>query len=265
MAHAIDGLEPSLVWKYFAEISRSRAARRTRRPSRSTWWRRQGNSASRRSRTRPATCWSASRRRPGGRRWPASACRGTSTWSARRTRTRSTTSRRTRSSSCGRATSSWPTARRSAPTTASPWPPCLAIMEDKRLEHGPLEFLFTIDEETGLTGANNLEPGFLREPDAAEPRLRGGGRSSTSGAPAAGQHGHLDGGVRDARRRSRPARQVKGLKGGHSGLEIDKGRGNAMKILTRAAARSGGARRARREDRRRQQAATRSRARPKRL
>jgi len=38
----------------------------------------------------------------------------------------------------------------------------LAIMEDKSLVHGPLEFLFTIDEETGLTGAHNLQPGFLR-------------------------------------------------------------------------------------------------------
>ena len=34
----------------------------------------------------------------------------------------------------------------------------LAIMADKSLEHGPLEFLFTVDEETGLTGANALEP-----------------------------------------------------------------------------------------------------------
>ena len=38
----------------------------------------------------------------------------------------------------------------------------LAIMEDKSLEHGTLEFLFTVDEETGLTGANNLQPGFLK-------------------------------------------------------------------------------------------------------
>src|SRR5512133_906748 len=37
----------------------------------------------------------------------------------------------------------------------------LAIIEDKSLEHGPLEFLFTIDEETGLTGATNLAPGFV--------------------------------------------------------------------------------------------------------
>jgi dipeptidase D len=38
----------------------------------------------------------------------------------------------------------------------------LALMADKKLEHPPLEFLFTVDEETGLTGANNLEPGFLK-------------------------------------------------------------------------------------------------------
>ncbi|MBI3578135.1 MAG: M20/M25/M40 family metallo-hydrolase, partial [Ignavibacteriales bacterium] len=37
----------------------------------------------------------------------------------------------------------------------------LAIMEDRSIEHGPLEFLFTVDEETGLTGASNLKPGFL--------------------------------------------------------------------------------------------------------
>src|SRR5258706_8403073 len=37
----------------------------------------------------------------------------------------------------------------------------LAIMEDKSLAHGPLEFLFTIDEETGLTGAQNLQSDFV--------------------------------------------------------------------------------------------------------
>ncbi|HSQ76556.1 MAG TPA: M20/M25/M40 family metallo-hydrolase, partial [Bacteroidota bacterium] len=37
----------------------------------------------------------------------------------------------------------------------------LAIMEDRSLQHGPLEFLFTVDEETGLTGASNLGADFL--------------------------------------------------------------------------------------------------------
>ena len=53
----------------------------------------------------------------------------------------------------------------------------LAIMEDKTLVHGPLEFLFTIDEETGLTGADGPRRRLRREPDADEPRLRGGGRA----------------------------------------------------------------------------------------
>ena len=38
----------------------------------------------------------------------------------------------------------------------------LAIMEDRSLEHGPLEFLFTVDEERGLTGAKSLTGDFLR-------------------------------------------------------------------------------------------------------
>ena len=53
----------------------------------------------------------------------------------------------------------------------------LAIMEDKGLTHGPLEFLFTVDEETGLTGASHLEPGFVQQPHPAQPRLRGRGRT----------------------------------------------------------------------------------------
>ncbi|GAH40792.1 unnamed protein product, partial [marine sediment metagenome] len=38
----------------------------------------------------------------------------------------------------------------------------LAIMEDTDLVHGPLEFLFTVDEETGLTGATKIETDFLK-------------------------------------------------------------------------------------------------------
>ena len=37
----------------------------------------------------------------------------------------------------------------------------LAILEDKTMVHGPIEGLFTIDEETGLTGANHIAPGFI--------------------------------------------------------------------------------------------------------
>jgi dipeptidase D len=111
---------------------------------------------------------------------------------------------------------------------------CLAIMEDRNLEHGPLEFLFTVDEETGLTGANNLQAGFLKSmilmnldsEDEGELYVGCSGGRDNSGtwaveldnAPAGGT-GLLV--------------TVKGLKGGHSGLEIHTGRGNALKIMTR--------------------------------
>ena len=110
----------------------------------------------------------------------------------------------------------------------------LAIMEDRSLEHGPLEFLFTVDEETGLTGANSLSPGWLRsrtllnldsEEEGALYVGCSGGRDTTGtwtlavdAAPAASTTVTV---------------KVGGLKGGHSGLEIDKGRGNAIKILNR--------------------------------
>jgi len=110
----------------------------------------------------------------------------------------------------------------------------LAVMEDTSLAHGPLEFLFTVDEETGLTGANSLQPGFLRSgtllnldsEDEGELYVGcSGGRDNTGtwtaeydDAPAGGT-GLLV--------------TVKGLKGGHSGLEIHTGRGNALKMITR--------------------------------
>ena len=111
----------------------------------------------------------------------------------------------------------------------------LAIMEDKTLVHGPLEFVFTIDEETGLTGAAGLEPGFVEsrtlmnldsEEEGALYVGCSGGRDTigtwklaTDASPAGAVAGLL---------------RVTGLKGGHSGLEIDKGRGNAVKIANRA-------------------------------
>jgi len=110
----------------------------------------------------------------------------------------------------------------------------LAIMEDRSLQHGPLEFLFTVDEETGLTGASNLGADFLvsktllnldsEEEGALYVGCSGGKNTLASWtlaleAPPAGMMaGHL---------------KVGGLKGGHSGLEIDKNRGNSIKIITR--------------------------------
>ncbi len=111
----------------------------------------------------------------------------------------------------------------------------LAVMEAKDLSHGPLEFLFTIDEETGLTGAFNLQPGCLKgtqllnldtEEEGAVYIGCAGGMDSMARrrvslqAPGAGKKSHR--------------LKVAGLKGGHSGLDINTGRGNALKILARA-------------------------------
>jgi dipeptidase D len=110
----------------------------------------------------------------------------------------------------------------------------LAIMEDTSLEHGPLELLFTVDEETGLTGAHQLEPGFV------ESRILMNLDSEEEGALYVGCSGGKDTtgtwtvAVEPAPATSRAlAIEVAGLRGGHSGLEIHQGRGNAIKSLNR--------------------------------
>lgn len=110
----------------------------------------------------------------------------------------------------------------------------LAIMEDKSLEHGPLEFLFTVDEETGLTGAANLQNDFV------ESRTLLNLDSEEEGAIYVGCSGGKDTlATWKVTFEAAPTGtaccilKVSGLKGGHSGLEIDKGRGNAIKIINR--------------------------------
>jgi dipeptidase D len=116
----------------------------------------------------------------------------------------------------------------------------LALMSDTTIEHPPLEFLFTVDEETGLTGANNLETGFLKS------KILLNLDSEEEGALYVGCSGGRDSHGRwKVELEAPPAGSVavevhvRGLKGGHSGLEIDKGRGNAIKILTRILLRLG--------------------------
>jgi dipeptidase D len=116
----------------------------------------------------------------------------------------------------------------------------LAIMEDRTLEHGPLEFLFTVDEETGLTGAGNLSKDLL------ESKTLLNLDSEEEGSVFVGCSGGRDTiGSWTVKPEAAPANMiacrltVTGLKGGHSGLEIDKGRGNAIKILNRTLAQLG--------------------------
>lgn len=111
----------------------------------------------------------------------------------------------------------------------------LAIMTDRSLVHGPLELLFTVDEETGLTGAKNLDPALV------ESRTLLNLDSEEEGVLFVGCAGARDTvGRWKVTHESAPAHFiahylfVKGLRGGHSGLEIDKGLGNAIKLLNRA-------------------------------
>ncbi|ACH40384.1 aminoacyl-histidine dipeptidase [Citrifermentans bemidjiense Bem] len=117
----------------------------------------------------------------------------------------------------------------------------LALMEYRSLSHGPLEFLFTVEEETGLTGAKNLSPSLVQS------RTLLNLDSEEEGALYIGCAGGKDTvGCWNYATEAAPADAValvvavKGLKGGHSGLEIDKGLGNAIKLLNRALCRLSG-------------------------
>jgi dipeptidase D len=111
----------------------------------------------------------------------------------------------------------------------------LALLIDPEAVHPPLEALFTVDEETGLTGAFNLDGGMitgsylinLDSEDEGEVFIGCAGGidtlayfdHTTEPAPAGYRFFEI---------------AVSGLKGGHSGDDIEKGRGNSNKILARA-------------------------------
>lgn len=110
----------------------------------------------------------------------------------------------------------------------------LAILESNDIEHGPIECVFTRDEETGLTGAEGMKAGFmtgdylinLDSEDEGEIFVSCAGGRTTSAQF-------------DIRRQPAPEGSffikgsVKGLVGGHSGDDINKKRANGLKILVR--------------------------------
>lgn len=110
----------------------------------------------------------------------------------------------------------------------------LAVLAAHDIEHGPIECLFTVDEETGLSGAFALKEGFL----SGEILLNLD--SEDEGEMFIGCAGGMDSvGEFEYTKTEIPARYfffkvgVSGLKGGHSGGDIHLGRGNANKILNR--------------------------------
>ena len=106
----------------------------------------------------------------------------------------------------------------------------LAVGEDPDAAHGPLELLFTVDEETGLTGAQGLKAGFVTGKTMLNLD------SEEEGAVYVGCAGGADSAIdlpvtREAAAGEAVAVKVSGLRGGHSGLDINTGRGNAIQLL----------------------------------
>ncbi|MDE6451512.1 MAG: aminoacyl-histidine dipeptidase, partial [Odoribacter sp.] len=110
----------------------------------------------------------------------------------------------------------------------------LAVLTSTEIQHGPVECLFTVDEETGLSGAFALKPGFFKG------RILLNLDSEDEGEMFIGCAGGIDTVVRLPYRKESTSADLfavevtlKGLQGGHSGDDINKGRGNAIKILNR--------------------------------
>jgi len=110
----------------------------------------------------------------------------------------------------------------------------LAILEDKKLKHGPIEALFTVDEETGLTGAFAIESSMLAgrillNLDSEDFGIitvgcaGGGGSNIDLPVKTKKSNGNMQG----------ITVKVSGLRGGHSGVDIHEQRGNAIKLLGR--------------------------------
>jgi dipeptidase D len=110
----------------------------------------------------------------------------------------------------------------------------MAVLQAKNLEHGPIEALFTIDEETGMAGAFGLKPGIFNGDILMNLD------SEDEGELYIGCAGGVDGEIElPYKKENTPSGTkayklwVKGLKGGHSGMDIILGRGNSNKILFR--------------------------------
>jgi dipeptidase D len=110
----------------------------------------------------------------------------------------------------------------------------LAILADNDIKHGPLECLFTVDEETGLTGAFALKTGFLSGEILLNLDSEDEGElfiGCAGGIDSVAEFSYKEIDVPTGYFFSKV--QVKGLKGGHSGGDIHLGLGNANKILNR--------------------------------
>ncbi len=110
----------------------------------------------------------------------------------------------------------------------------LAVLESNDIKHGPLECVFTSDEETQMTGASGMEPGFMTGDWLINLDSEDEGEIFVSCAGGRSTHA-----VFHFERENAPKDHfflqlsIKGLTGGHSGDDINKKRANAIKLLAR--------------------------------
>ena len=110
----------------------------------------------------------------------------------------------------------------------------MAVLESRELQHGSIEALFTSNEESGMTGAFGLKPGLLRGDILFN--LDSEDEGELCIGCAGGSNGKASFGYREKALQGDWTGlmvSVKGLRGGHSGLDIHLGRGNANKIMNR--------------------------------
>ena len=109
----------------------------------------------------------------------------------------------------------------------------LAILDSDIEGIGPIECLFTVDEETGLTGANGLEKDMIRSKYLINLDSEDEGQIFIGCAGGKNTLGFLPIKYQSGQEKNSVEVFVSGLQGGHSGDDIEKKRGNAIKLLTR--------------------------------
>ncbi len=110
----------------------------------------------------------------------------------------------------------------------------LAILASDNIQHGKIEALFTVDEETGLTGANALDKNFITGEILINLDTEEEGQIYIGCAGGKGTKAYFKYKLKDVPKKYFWFRvDVKGLRGGHSGSDIDKGFANANKLLNR--------------------------------
>lgn len=110
----------------------------------------------------------------------------------------------------------------------------MAVMEDKTLKHGPIEALCTADEETGMYGANDLPTGQMNSEILLNLDTEDEGEMIVGSAGGVDITGTIEYKPVETEEGDKAIKvTIKGLKGGHSGLEINEGRANANKQMVR--------------------------------